>query len=203
MAETTVLTARAIGATTAQSPVLAAIRNRRSIGKVLPDIPDRDLIEQVLEAGTWAPNHHLTEPWRFFVVQGDARSRLGHAMGEIAAARETAPDRARAVATATAAKPLRAPVLIAIGVEPGPDAPQIEEVAAVSAAAQNMLLAADAVGLAAMWRSGWIAFTPELRDFFGLSPRGSLLGFIYLGFAAMEPPLRSRTPFPEITQWWS
>lgn len=183
--------------------VLAAIRNRRSIGKMLTEVPDRSLIEQVIEAGTWAPNHHLTEPWRFFVLEGDARVRLGEAMGAIAAARETDSGRASAVAASTATKPLRAPILVAIGVEPAETAPQIEEIAAVSAAAQNMLLAAEAVGLAAIWRSGWIAFTPEMRDFFGLSTNGSLLGFIYLGYPAMERPTRERSPIASVTKWWS
>ncbi|MDQ3044099.1 MAG: nitroreductase family protein, partial [Chloroflexota bacterium] len=49
---------------------MTAIRERRSIGKVGPERPPRELIEQVLEAATWAPNHRLTEPWRFIVIAG-------------------------------------------------------------------------------------------------------------------------------------
>ncbi len=183
--------------------VLAAIRNRRSVGKMTAEVPARALIERVLEAGTWAPNHHLTEPWRFFVLQGDARGYLGEVMGSVAAARESTAEAGRAVAERAATKPLRAPWVIAVAVEPAedPSVPEIEELAAGSAAAQNMLLAAEAVGLAAIWRSGWVTFEPEITAFFGLSPRARMLGFIYVGYPAMEPPARSRKPLDAVTTW--
>jgi len=184
--------------------VLTAIRNRRSVGKMTNEVPDRALIERVLEAGTWAPNHHMTEPWRFFVLQGDARNRLGAVMGAVAASRESSEESRLAVAERAASKPLRAPWVIAVAVEPSmdPSIPEIEELAAGSAAMQNMLLAADAVGLAAIWRSGWVTFEPEITEFFGLSARARMLGFIYVGFPAMEPPARSRRPLDEVTTWW-
>jgi nitroreductase len=185
--------------------VLDAIRNRRSIGKMTDEIPPADLVRQVLEAGTWAPNHHLTEPWRFVVLQGEARVELGAVMRELAAARETDPEKREKAATSAAGKPLRSPVVVAIAVEPSPEpnVPEIEELSAGSAAAQNMLLAADALGLAAIWRSGWMAFTPEVRDHLGLSERAHVLGFIYLGYPAMERPVRSRRSVDEVTTWRS
>ncbi len=183
--------------------VLTAIRNRRSVGKMTAEVPDRALIEQILEAGTWAPNHHMTEPWRFFVLHGEARNRLGAVMGAVAASRESSETSRLAVAERAATKPLRAPWVIAVAVEPSvdPSIPEIEELAAGSAAAQNMLLAADAVGLAAIWRSGWVTFEPEITAFFGLSARAKMLGFIYVGFPAMEPPARSRRPLEDVTTW--
>jgi nitroreductase len=185
--------------------VLEAIRNRRSIGKMTDEVPAADLVRQVLEAGTWAPNHHLTEPWRFVVLQGEARAELGAVMGELAAARETNPEKCEKAAISAAGKPLRSPVVIAIAVEPSPEpnVPEIEELSAGSAAAQNMLLAADALGLAAIWRSGWVAFTPEVRDHLGLSECAHVLGFIYLGYPAMERPVRSRRSVDEVTTWRS
>lgn len=188
---------------TERNQVLAAIRNRRSIGKVTPEVPPRDLIWQLLEAGTWAPNHHLTEPWRFIVLEGDARVALGEVMGQVDAARFDDPEPAAAAAAKTATKPLRAPYVIAVAAEPSadPSVPEIEEIAAASAAAQNMLLAAEALGLAAIWRSGWIAFTPEVRDHLGLSERGKVLGFIYVGYSAMARPERGRTDARSVTTW--
>lgn len=184
-------------------PILEAIRNRRSIGKMTSDAPDRAQICQILEAGTWAPNHHLTEPWRFFVLEGDARAELGRAMGDVAAKRETDPVRQEAMATKAAAKPMRAPCVIAIAVEPAADetVPEIEEIAAGCAGAQNMLLAAHALGLAAIWRSGWITFEPEIRDHFSLSSRARMLGFIYLGYPAMAAPERQRRSIDDVTTW--
>jgi len=190
-------------ATLAADAVLATMRNRRSIGKMTAEIPDPNLIRHIIEAATWAPNHHLTEPWRFFVLQGDARAELGSVMAGIAAARES--DHAAALQAAERAitKPLRAPYVIAVGVEPStdPSIPPIEEIAAGSAAVQNMLLAAHALGLAAIWRSGWIAFEPEVREHFGISPRGTMLGFVYVGYAAMQPPYRQRRPVDQVTEW--
>lgn len=183
--------------------VLDAIRNRRSIGKMTQESPPEEAIRRVLEAGTWAPNHHLTEPWRFVVLQGEARSGLGAAMGTLAAAKEADPDKREKVAASAASKPLRSPVVIAVAVEPSPEpnVPEIEELSAGSAAAQNMLLAADALGLAAIWRSGWMAFTPEVRDHLGLSERAKVLGFIYLGYPAMDRPVRTRRDVDDVTTW--
>ncbi|MEM3892262.1 MAG: nitroreductase family protein [Nitrososphaerales archaeon] len=62
--------------------VLEAIKTRRSISKFKPDEPPKELIEKILDAGTWAPTHHLTEPWKFFVLTGKAREKLGEAMAQ-------------------------------------------------------------------------------------------------------------------------
>jgi nitroreductase len=198
---------RAPGATSTSDgdALLQAIRSRRSIGKMTGEAPDQAAIRQVVEAGTWGPNHHQTEPWRFVVLEGEARSELGRVMGGVAAGRETDPERKVTVATNAASKPLRSPYVVAICVEPSPDpsVPEIEEIAAVSAGAQNMLLAAHALGLAAIWRSGWIAFEPEVRDFLGLSARGKVLGFLYLGYPAMSPPARQRRSVDDVTTWKS
>lgn len=182
-------------------PVLAAIRDRRSMGKMTDEVPPRETIEILLEAGTWAPNHHLTEPWRFIVLEGDARKALGEVMGAVDAARHDDPEKKVSAAESAARKPLRAPYVIAIGVEPDPSSPEIEEICSGAAAAQNILLAADALGLAAIWRSGWMAFTPEVRDHLGLSEKGQVLGFIYVGYPASERPTRTRRPVSDVTTW--
>jgi len=190
---------------TSGEAVLQAIRDRRSIGKVTTDEPSREQIEQILEAGTWAPNHHLTQPWRFFVLTGDARNRLGAAMADAATEGQEDSEAKDRAWKSQASKPLRAPVLIAIGVEPaeGDHVVEVEEIAAAAAAGQNMLLAAQALGLGAMWRSGHLAYSRQVHEFFGLSERGKLLGFIYLGFPAMDKPVRERLPVESVTTWLS
>src|SRR5947209_13446917 len=62
--------------------VLRALEARRSMARVKPDRPPRELVEQVIAAAAWAPNHFKTEPWRFCVVSGDARHELGAVMEE-------------------------------------------------------------------------------------------------------------------------
>jgi nitroreductase len=64
-----------------------------------------------------------------------------------------------------------------------------------------MLLAAQALGLGAMWRSGNLAYSKQVHEFFNLSERGTLLGFIYLGYPAMDKPVRERHPVAAVTTW--
>ena len=185
----------------ADHPVISTIRQRRSMGKMTDEIPARELIETLLEAGTWAPNHHLTEPWRFVVLEGAARNALGDIIGAVDAARHEDSEKAASAAASAARKPLRAPYVIAVGVEPDPGSPEIEEICSGAAAAQNILLAAEALGLAAIWRSGWLAFTPEVRDHLGFSEQAKVLGFIYVGFPAGERPTRDRRSVSDVTTW--
>ena len=191
-----------VGRDTDSTAILRAIRERRSIGRCTEEVPDPYLVRQVLEAGTWAPNHHLTEPWRFVVLSGNARVGLGEAMGE-AAARAAATEEAGETARSRAVgKPLRAPYVIAVYADPDPSAPEIEEIASAAAAAQNMLLAAHALGLAAMWRSGKLIYSPEVRRYLKLPERAVMLGVLYVGYPAMEPPERERRPMDEVAVWW-
>src|SRR5690242_17552815 len=99
-----------------------AIFTRMSIGKVKPDPVPRALIEKVLEAGAQAPNHHKVQPWRFIVLTGPARERLGEIMARSLLARQ--PEAPAEIVASERAKPLRAPVLIAVGVDK-PNGPKI------------------------------------------------------------------------------
>src|SRR5205823_9538192 len=73
-------------------PVIRAMRGRRSIGRVHPERPPRDLIEHIIAAAGWAPNHYRTEPWRFVVIAGEARERLGDLLAESERARLDDPE---------------------------------------------------------------------------------------------------------------
>ncbi|MER3439589.1 MAG: nitroreductase, partial [Chloroflexota bacterium] len=109
---------------------LAVIHQRRSIGKMLPGRPPRELIEQILEAATWAPCHHVTDPWRFVVLAGSAREELGEIMARRKAqGQDLSDETVRAAVERERAKPLRAPVIIAVGIEPSehPTAIEVEE----------------------------------------------------------------------------
>lgn len=166
--------------------VLRAIRDRHSIGKVLPEIPPRELVERVLSAAVCAPNHYRTQPWEFVVVTGAARNRLGDVMAKSLHSRlpDADGDEARQLIERERRKPLRAPVVIAVAVRPSENVKsvEIEEIAAVSACIQNMLLAAHALGLGAMWRTGQPARDPRVKCFLGLRADSHLLAFVYLGY---------------------
>ena len=183
--------------------LLTALKNRRSVSKVSDEEPPEALIRAMLEAATWAPNHFMTEPWRFFVLRGDARVRLGKAMGEAAAHREPDPEKAEVARAKMETKALRAPYVIAVAMEPDQREKvfEIEEIAATAAATQNMLLAAEALGLGAIWRTGWVTYTEQVREFFGLSERAQMLGFVYTGYTSLPAEPCVRKPVDDVTRW--
>ncbi|SIS10666.1 Nitroreductase [Peribacillus simplex] len=184
---------------------IEAIKTRRSIGIVKQDPVPKEMIEQIIEAGTYAPNHHRTEPWRFFVLTGEGRNKLGEVFEEITRI-ENADDTPESLISKLERQkknPLRAPVIIAVGIEPSDKNNVLvaEEYAAVNSAIQNMLLAAHSLGLGAVWRTGKITYHEKVREFFNLSPKGEVLAFIYLGYPDMEPKPAKKTPIDELTTW--
>jgi nitroreductase len=186
--------------------ILEAISARRSLGKMRKDAPPRELVERVLQAGVHAANHHDTQPWRFFVLTNDARAGFGEALALALARRlgDAAPN-LDGLMLAERAKPMRSPVLIVVGVQSQSDDPMTrrEDLQAASGALQNMLLAADALGLAAIWRTGDGAYDNEVKAYFGLRPEDEIAGILYLGYADPSfgtPPPRQRD-FASKTEW--
>src|SRR5437764_3587544 len=142
----------------ADMSIFETIKNRRSIGKMTEQRPTRQQIERMLEAATHAPNHHKVEPWKFFVLAGEVRRELGQVMAEALAERlalaGTAHDKVSAMLDKERTKLLRSPVVIVVAAEQPKQAKvlAIENIAAVATAVQNMLLVAEEMGLACMWR---------------------------------------------------
>ena len=184
--------------------VIDAIRSRRSIGKVTDQIPPREHIEAMLEAASWAPCHHVTNPWRFVVIAGEARLAFGRITAQSKLKRMVAEGRSiEGEEEKLVAKALRSPVIIAVAVEPdtGPKIVEIEEIASGAAAVQNMLLAAHSLGLGAIWRTGDPAYDPDVIQWLGLSDRGRILGFVYVGYPAVEKVSSNHLPYQEATTW--
>lgn len=182
--------------------VLRAILSRRSVGRVSPDPLPRDVVEELLAAAASAPNHHLTGPWRFIVLAGDARREVGEAHAR--AARRERPDFTDEAFDKDSRRLERAPVVIVCCVSPGDDPVKArEDRDAVAAAIENLLLAAQARGLGAMWRTGAMADEPEVRDALGLAPRDAIVGFVYLG-RPVGPPSATGPPrgsVADLTTW--
>ena len=127
--------------------IFEAINTRYSVKKVKADSLPRDVIEKLLDAGNRAPNHYKVRPWRFFVLTGNGRNKLGDVMA--ASQHDRQPDVPPEGLDKTRALPLRAPVVIAVGVDKPVETKvlELENYAAASAACQNILLAAHALGL--------------------------------------------------------
>jgi nitroreductase len=185
--------------------VFDLIKRRRSIGKMTGERPTRQQIERLLEAATHAPNHHKVQPWKFIVLAGKAREELGVVMAESLADRleDTSSDKAQAVLNKERTKLLRSPVVIVVVAEPPyqPNVLEIENIEAVAAAVQNMLLAAEEMGLACMWRTGEAAYAPPVKQWLGLAPGEHIVSFLYVGYPAIARLERVPISFEEKTTW--
>lgn len=181
--------------------VFNAIYNRHSVGKVKQDPIPRETIEKLLDAGAQAPNHYKVRPWRFVVLTGEARNRLGDVMAASQAERH--PELPPETFAKTRGLPLRAPVIIAVGVDKPTQEKvlEIENISAVSAACMNILLAAEALGLAAIWRTGEWARDAKVKEYLGFEPDQHIIGFLYIGHpeAVQECPVRPS--FEDRTVW--
>jgi nitroreductase len=188
--------------------LIEAITSRRSKGKMMrDDAPPRALVEKVLGAAVHAANHHDTQPWRFFVLSGEARDQFGDALADALHEREAGLDAAKleGLMLAERAKPMRSPVLIVVGVQSERDDYMTlrEDLQAASAAVQCMLLAADSMGLAAIWRTGDGAYDDRIKAYFGLRSADQIAGIVYLGYADTSlPPLPERQRvYADRTEW--
>lgn len=190
---------------------MTALKTRRSNGSVTAEPISKDLLEELLQASAWAPNHHRTDPWRFAVFMGAGRQKLGAVLAEgTRAANAHLPEAERAALTEKAeTAPLRAPVVVAVwaavGRGPAKNPPAWEDHAAVAAAVQNLLLAAHAKGLAGFWRTGPYGDLPTVQALLGLdTAKGDkVLGLVYLGHPdpTTPEPLRPTPDWKSRTVW--
>jgi len=156
---------------------LTAVRRRRSQAKVTDEAPTRaELLELVAAAGTVA-DHASMRPWRLIELRGEARERLGAAMAD------AMPDAKESDRQKMAAKPLRAPLLIAIvaSVRPTPKVAGWEQEAVAAGVAHMLSLLLDEAGWGVMWRTGHLTRTEPVRVMHGLAPDEELLGWLYVG----------------------
>jgi nitroreductase len=188
--------------------VIRAIETRQSIGRVKQDPVPTELIERILESAVHAPNHRLTEPWRFHVFTGKGRGELARARAELARLQAEAEGESEEMAAGRISrerkKAFRAPVVIVVICEAGRDEIEtLENYAACAAAVQNMQLTAHALGLGAMWRTGAPAYHDHMRKVFGLKEDDTIVAHLYVGYPDMGKRSRRRQPAREKTVWHS
>ncbi|AGA77506.1 nitroreductase family protein [Echinicola vietnamensis] len=188
--------------------VNSIIRNRRSmfVAQFKENDPvDDSIIEEMLENANWAPTHKLTEPWRFTVFSGEGLKEL--ARFQSALYKETAEKNGTfkdAVYEKLQQNPLKCSHVIAIGMKRHQTVgiPDMEEIAAVSMAVQNMYLTASAHGLAAYWGTGGVTFYPETKAYFDLGEDDLFMGFFFVAKPTMETwPVGRRKPIEEKVTW--
>jgi len=183
-----------------------AIQSRRSVGRVKQDPVPKELIERILESAVHAPNHKITEPWRFHVFTGKGRGELARARAELARLQAESEGEDEEMAAGRISrerkKAFRAPVVIAVICAAGRDEVEsLENYAACAAAVQNMQLTAYALGLASMWRTGAMAYHDYMREFFELGESDTIVAYLYIGYPDMGERPRRRQPAREKTVW--
>jgi nitroreductase len=186
----------------------AVIAERRSIKQFLPSPVPRSLITRLLDLAVWAPNHRLTEPWRFYVLDGSACARLGEIAREVTRAKVGAsasdPGLVERKSAEAAASWAAVPALIYVTVvtDPRPEVDR-ENYGAVCCAVQNLLLAAHAAGLGASWSSGAVAGAPALQHLVGAAATERVVGLIRVGYADPRAAMGTsqRAPSAHYTTW--
>jgi nitroreductase len=181
---------------------LQALHNRVSIAKLTAPAPDADQRRAIFMAATSAADHGRLRPWRFLVVEGEGLERLGETF--CAAALADDPAMSPEAQAAIRKKPQRAPmVVVAVAVcQEHPKVPQVEQIISAGAAVQNMLNAAYAQGVGAFWRTGDMAYHPEVKRSLGLAEHEHIVSFLYLGTPAYPPGERKPADPDQFFQPW-
>jgi nitroreductase len=162
-----------------------AIRDRRTHKAFAPEALPRELLEELLELARWAPNHHLTNPWRFRVLGPEALARLKEAAGPEAAAKLD-----------------RAPTLVAATVLRAGDPVQDEEdLCAAACATYAVLLGAHAQGLAGYWSTPGVLRTPAGRAALGIGEDERFVALIHLGWPRQAKEAPERAPLPAVVTY--
>ena len=167
--------------------------------------PSRADVDRMLAAACSAPDHGAVRPWRFHIIEGEARNKLGELFGKALLERD--PFAPSAAIEKEQGRPLRAPLIIAVcaKVDPSraPKVPVVEQVVAAAAAMEHLVLAANAMGYGAIVLTGKNAHDPVVRKAFDLEGEDELLGFVYIGEMAEPAPAKERPDPAEFTSTWS
>ena len=181
---------------------LQALHQRVSVPRLSEPSPKGDILANIQRAAFRAADHARMRPWRFLIVEGEGRQALvelfvrsEEQQGAVLS------DKAR---QRIAERPLRAPMVMVVIASPkeNPKVPEIEQWLSAGAAAQNMITAAYAQGIGAVWRTGDYAYDPSVMAGLGLSDAERIIGFLYLGTVQIAPPEAPETAIADYFQSW-
>lgn len=187
------------------SEITSVIKDRRSIPPELFSNRKvhKEIIENIIRNGTWAPTHGNTQPWRFKVFTGKSLERLASTLGDLYKSETPEDAYSEVKAQKISSRPLKTSVVIAICMERQESGkiPEIEEIEAVACAVQNMSLTATAYGISAFWSTPAITYGKNFAEFLGLNTKDKCLGLLYLGYPSEQWPTGQRKPIEYLTQW--
>lgn len=182
--------------------VADAIRARRSIKRFTDRAVSRAEIEMLLAAAISAPNHRLTQPWRFYVLGPEAREAYGRALGERKARKQEDPAKGRTVRDTVAREHRELPAMLVVAVvrNENPETHE-EDVAAAMMAVENIALAAVELGLGTHIKTGAVMQDPAARAAAGVRDDEQIVAIINVGEPAEVPPAKPREPVATFTTW--
>jgi nitroreductase len=162
--------------------LFAAVQTRSSAARLAEPGPSQEDLDHLLQAAARAPDHGRLKPWRFIVLQGAVREAFAAAAAE--AKRVRLPAMTAEQFAAEREKISRSPTIVVIGCAVNREQskiPEIEQIVAVGAAAQNLFLAAHDLGYGVMWKTGAAAYDPAVKATVGLKPDDHIVAIMHLG----------------------
>lgn len=182
---------------------IEAIETRRSIGRLVDPAPDDAALGRAFRAAVTAPDHKRLRPWRFLVIAGDARNALGALMA--ASLKRRKPETVDDDLARESSKALRAPMIIAsiARIRTDTGIPEVEQLLAVGAATQNLILALHAQGYGTAWKTGAGAYDTIVTQGLGLAPDERIIGFVYAGSISAPPPPATPPDYRDYVTTWA
>jgi nitroreductase len=160
---------------------LSLLKSRNSAAKLIEPAPTDDELGELIAAAIRAPDHSRLRPWRFLSIRGDGLAALGDLFADAALRRD--PTLGEAELARFRLQPLRSPLIIVVICcrQEHPKVPHIEQQMSAACAAHGILLAAEALGYAGIWRTGANAFDAHVMTGLSLSGNEEITGFLYIG----------------------
>jgi nitroreductase len=177
---------------------LLSARRSTPAHKLTGPAPGEEQLAHLLTIASRVPDHGKLTPWRFIVIEGEARERLGETIAAVYAADNPAADAERLVQQRGLLS--RAPLVVAVVSRASPHAkiPEWEQVLSAGAACQNLVIASNAAGFGANWITEWIAYDRRILDVLGLAPEERIAGFVHIGTAQERMPDRPRPDLADV-----
>lgn len=174
--------------------------NRVSYNQLTEPAPNAEQLLSILAAGGSVPDHGNLKPFKFIVFEGDARNDLGEIFAEAAEQDGADCEKIEKALKMT----LRAPLIIAIIAKITPDhkIPEIEQTMTAGCAAYAMQMAAVDLGYQGIWRTGQFAYHSYVKQQLNITQKDQIVGFLYIGTAKNEVPVKARQAVQQYVQYW-
>ena len=184
------------------NPIVDFLCQRVSSPRLTDPAPAWPVLESVFQSAFRAPDHKMLRPWRYMVIEGESRERLGDVF--VRAAQQSDAELSSSKIDKLRAMPLRAPMLVVAIASPleHPKVPELEQIISCSVGVGYMLVALQALGFGGVWRTGELAYAPYVAKELGLAKQESIVGFLYVGTPLGEPRIPPVLTTQDYVQFW-